>query len=158
MKQCTKCRNEYPTTAEFFSSKSGGSKYFRSWCKKCIAKDSRKYRERNRKLLSERARAYSQTPKGMLSRYKCQMKLKYKLEVEDIVKMYDNQRGCCAICKQSLISPDSKELPHIDHDHTTGVVRGVLCATCNKGIGHLQDDADLCIRASTYLLAGGFNA
>lgn len=40
---------------------------------------------------------------------------------------------------------------HLDHDHVTGVFRGVLCARCNLGIGHFRDDPDLLRRAIAYL-------
>lgn len=40
---------------------------------------------------------------------------------------------------------------HIDHNHLTGDVRGVLCTNCNRGIGHLMDSPDLLRKAAQYL-------
>lgn len=38
-----------------------------------------------------------------------------------------------------------------DHDHQTGLIRGILCRSCNFGIGHLRDDFSLCKKAASYL-------
>lgn len=52
--------------------------------------------------------------------------------------LLESQEGRCAICRISLASLPTK-LQHIDHDHITGVVRGVLCAHCNRGLGGFKD-------------------
>lgn len=52
--------------------------------------------------------------------------------------------GKCPICLRT------RKLV-IDHDHETGVVRGLICRTCNTGIGHLMDNPELLLRALDYL-------
>ncbi len=47
------------------------------------------------------------------------------------------QGGECALCGRP--PKDGKSL-HVDHDHDTGYVRGLLCFSCNAALGHLQDD------------------
>ena len=59
-----------------------------------------------------------------------------------------SQNGVCAICIQPFIS---NKLTHVDHCHTTGMVRGILCYGCNLGLGHFKDKADLLQRAIGYL-------
>jgi hypothetical protein len=59
------------------------------------------------------------------------------------------QGNCCAICKR-----DQKEFKRklaVDHDHHTGEVRGLLCDSCNGGIGKLKDSIELLERAILYL-------
>ena len=63
------------------------------------------------------------------------------------------QNGRCAIC-----GVPEYELPsrlYIDHDHETGKVRGLLCPSCNTGLGHLKDDPEVLLRACIYLLTRG---
>jgi hypothetical protein len=61
------------------------------------------------------------------------------------------QKGCCAICgvHQNERS-DGKDLA-VDHDHETGEVRGLLCTNCNTGIGQLQEDPEVLLKAIEYL-------
>lgn len=57
------------------------------------------------------------------------------------------QHGRCAICRKS-----SKRRLHMDHDHKTKLVRGLLCGKCNKGLGLFNDTIDLLNRAIQYLI------
>lgn len=58
------------------------------------------------------------------------------------------QKNQCAICEK--LFTDSN-LPHVDHNHGTGEVRGLLCRKCNTGIGMLRDSARLLRRAYHYI-------
>jgi Recombination endonuclease VII len=59
--------------------------------------------------------------------------------------MHDAQGGACALCRKP-----AKKL-NIDHHHGDGVVRGLLCNTCNLGLGLFQDDPAILRRAADYL-------
>lgn len=73
---------------------------------------------------------------------------KYSITEEEIVKMYEQQKEC-AICGCS-----DKRLV-IDHDHSTGKVRSLLCDLCNKGLGSFEDDIPSLQNAIYYLMAHG---
>lgn len=73
---------------------------------------------------------------------------RYNLTVAEYESMYYNQHGLCAICHKPEIQG---RLLAIDHDHDTGIVRGLLCGKCNQGIGYLQDDIKLLYSAIEYL-------
>lgn len=63
--------------------------------------------------------------------------------------MLTAQQGACAICLQP--ERGTRRLA-VDHDHATGAVRGLLCASCNTAIGHMRDDPQRLRNAANYLL------
>ena len=63
--------------------------------------------------------------------------------------MLDKQNGVCLICGE----PPGKKSLAVDHDHTSGEVRGLLCTSCNRGLGYFRDDVDILKQAITYLCA-----
>lgn len=77
---------------------------------------------------------------------------RYNLTKEEYGKLFNEQKGCCAICEkpQSELTGRIKHLG-IDHNHQTGKVRGLLCDVCNRGIGYLRDDIVLITKALNYL-------
>lgn len=70
----------------------------------------------------------------------------YGLTHDEYVAMFSAQKGRCAICRE----PHQKL--HIDHDHATGQVRGLLCRGCNHMLGNARDDPDRLTQARLYLL------
>jgi hypothetical protein len=72
----------------------------------------------------------------------------YGLSADEVDVMLDAQGGGCAICG---VLPDTLGKLHLDHDHMTGDIRGLLCQSCNQAIGHLRDDPALLRRAADYL-------
>jgi hypothetical protein len=69
---------------------------------------------------------------------------KYGLTEQSLTALIESQGGVCAICQY-------RPAEHVDHDHLTGDVRGVLCFPCNAALGHFKDRIDLLSRASRYL-------
>jgi hypothetical protein len=72
---------------------------------------------------------------------------------EDFEAMLLAQGGGCAICGRA--APEGTSL-HVDHDHETGVVRGLLCFTCNGAIGMFTENDEHPTRAADYVSSGGF--
>lgn len=71
---------------------------------------------------------------------------KYGISIDDYESMLGSQGGKCAIC---LCIPSGKL--HVDHCHSTGFVRGLLCEGCNHGLGKFKDSAESLARAIGYL-------
>lgn len=63
----------------------------------------------------------------------------YGLTPEQWEVKFDNQGRACASCGDEP-KVDSKRRFHVDHNHTTGAVRGILCHSCNVALGHLKED------------------
>jgi len=73
------------------------------------------------------------------------LKRKYGITHDAYNMLYERQEGKCAICG------NPENLLHVDHNHTTGKVRGLLCNNCNGGIGFLNDDIKILEQAIKYL-------
>jgi hypothetical protein len=102
----------------------------------------------NRERYAARQREYLESGKKKVSDRKSHLKRKYGLTLEQYDAMLEAQGGVCAICRQPR--PEERTL-HVDHDHTTGAVRGLLCFTCNNALGDFRDSADLFHAAAAYL-------
>lgn len=74
---------------------------------------------------------------------------KYHISVEQKQAIWSQQRQQCAICQCRIELHGSGT--HIDHDHTSGLVRGLLCRNCNTAIGLLCDSPETLHRAYEYL-------
>jgi hypothetical protein len=78
------------------------------------------------------------------------LRTSYGLSVDDYENMTAAQGGVCAICGES--NPSGRRLA-VDHNHATGAVRKLLCATCNTALGQMRDNPDLLRKAADYLEA-----
>jgi len=74
----------------------------------------------------------------------------YGISLEDYNQMFQEQEGSCAICGTHQV--DLKKRLAVDHCHSSGRVRKLLCQKCNHGIGLFNDDPDLLQKAARYLL------
>jgi hypothetical protein len=73
----------------------------------------------------------------------------YQTTLEEREKVFKFQRGGCAICHR--LEKDMNISLSIDHDHKSGLLRGLLCLRCNKAIEMLGCDPYVCLQASKYL-------
>jgi len=100
----------------------------------------------------EKARAkdrerYHKNKEGhKIRQYRYHLKRTYGLDLLEYEKLFELQSGECAVCLQK---PRYKL--HVDHCHTTGEIRGLLCASCNRGMGYFRDDIKSLSRAVKYL-------
>lgn len=125
-KQCGHCKEFKELSA--FSPLKGKAFGVNSWCKVCVAN------KRKSGYTLEKARAYH-----LLSTY--------NLTAEEYERMFAEQNGVCACCGQPEKKTRRKNarservfLLHVDHCHTTGRVRGLLCNACNTALGLLEEN------------------
>ncbi len=81
-----------------------------------------------------------------------QFKYKYGITLLEYTELLESQNGKCAICKSIYDHPRFKYLA-VDHCHSTGKVRGLLCHSCNAGLGRFKDDPAILYMAMKYLEA-----
>lgn len=116
---------------------------------------SREYR-RNRYLASHehyKKRLRDSYARNKTNRLNYKLVKAYGITAQQRQEMLEKQKGVCAICggdgKCGASAPDSKL--HVDHCHASGVVRGLLCAHCNRALGLLNDDPNTLRAAALYL-------
>lgn len=119
-----------------------GRKYhrFRKHCKKCQIKSSHDNYFKNHLAYKKKHNDWYHN-----HRRKEVLKKVYGLTTEQFETMKINQKGLCLICAEP---PKSF---HVDHDHKTGKVRGLLCRICNAGLGYFHDHVGRLASAITYL-------
>lgn len=79
------------------------------------------------------------TPEYKELNYKRQIKYNFGVTVEDYAALLKKCGGVCSICEGPFVIGKIKR-PCVDHNHKTGKVRGLLCHTCNAGLGKFKDD------------------
>jgi hypothetical protein len=68
---------------------------------------------------------------------------RFGLGVPDYARILLSQDGVCAICRR----PPTNYALHVDHDHRTNEIRGLLCHRCNRGLGYFAADCAAAIAA-----------
>jgi hypothetical protein len=172
LKRCTKCGEEKPAT-EFSRNKRAASG-LRSACKQCQAvvnaiyytsnkeqstayyeankeriltyKDS--YRAANRERINAQRAAYRAANKELQKSSHCRRL--YGITFAEKQALLAAQGGVCKICNRSEWPGKG---PAVDHCHTTGKIRGILCSHCNTAIGLMRDDPSRLRAAIAYLEA-----
>lgn len=126
LKRCTKCGTT--KRVEQFNKNGltkGGKQKYSSDCKIC---------SRNRAIDQVRDRNFRKH---------------YGITLDDYKLMLAHQNNQCQIC--STVNDWDGKILVVDHDHSTGVIRGLLCDTCNRALGFFKDNTDVLRNAIEYL-------
>ncbi len=176
MKNCPSCKRLRPHDS--FGRNRGTGDGLSTYCRECMRARNTRYYAQRRARAGKRYRPRVQHPDGLkqcaacdtvkpIEEFDlqpsqsggrncyckpCRSKLnrqwrftrEYGLTPEAYAALVDGQGGLCAICRE-------REAQHVDHDHMTGAVRGVLCFPCNAALGQLKDRVDLLKAAIDYL-------
>ena len=125
VKWCPGCKQELDR--ERFGRNRSSSDGLTAYCKPC----------HNTKSKETYTRLYGSTREYHLRR-------RYGITGAELNVKVQAQGGVCLLCKE-------RPAQHVDHDHLTGAVRGVLCSCCNQGLGSFRDRADVMRAAIDYL-------
>ena len=112
-------------------------------CKSCV-KDHNASSANKVKAKNKRWKAANPS-----NRKNYELKKNYGINLDQYNSMLLQQNNCCAICQKN--QSELKQALNVDHCHTTGKVRGLLCENCNRGLGIFKDNTDLLISAVQYL-------
>jgi len=122
MKKCSKC-HVVKSLSEFYIIKHSGNPH--GSCKECFKKRSK---ESSQRL-------------GRNHRKNIELQWFYGIGLNDYNEMLEAQGGQC-VCGATQ-GRSNKEALHVDHDHNTGLIRGLLCHRCNRAIGLVDDPESL---------------
>lgn len=125
-------------------------RYYNANKKRCLETRKLWYKNNADRILTEQKHKYATNEEYKETQLDRNRKLnysKYGIVLEDYDLMLAGQGGVCKICGAT---PNGKRL-HVDHCHSTGKVRGLLCNKCNFGIGLFNDDIQMIKKAVAYL-------
>jgi hypothetical protein len=113
-------------------------------------------REQRLAYMNKRWKAMSQEQKVKIKN--TYYKKRYGISYIEVVSIWEKQNQRCAICKEKLIIDITRTTMrfgiHVDHDHETGMVRGLLCALCNIGLGSFLNSVEKLENAIIYIEGG----
>jgi hypothetical protein len=133
MKTCIICNLEKDRSLFHKCGFENGKQKYRSVCKTCTKPLTKEKYHENRTVHRQRTR-------------NSQLKLMYGINSEQYAVMQQEQDNKCFICGEE----DNRRLS-VDHCHTTGNVRKLLCGACNLGLGKFKDNPQLLIKAAEYI-------
>jgi len=161
LKICTKCKQEKPKSEFYKDNRYTGGLY--CWCKQCEreyidqwrttkkGKESRKKsnkKSNKTKNTQDYRKKYRNGREGKRANKRSQLKILYGMTIEEYEKMLKEQNGKCAICKSRNNNGNSL---HVDHNHTTGKIRGLLCHKCNTALGIVNESKTILLSMISYL-------
>ena len=152
-KICKTCRVEKSVSEYFIAQKAGtmgkdgymrNTTIYKTSCKECYSKKSLK---KYHKLSPEkkRVRASKNSCNNFQYRQEYRLKTRYGLTTEEFSAMVLGQDNKCKICGDEM-SP-----PQVDHNHSTGEVRSLLCLPCNTSLGLLREDPQILRNMTSYI-------
>ena len=164
---CTLCKKARPL-AEFGKRSDGANWGRRSGCRLCLNAKKREWQRQNpEKAVAIRRRHYYSDHQRQLaratawsranptSRLATHLMRAYGITLPQYQEMLDMQGGGCAACGNPETAVDGRtgrvRRLHVDHDHATGAVRGLLCTNCNLALGYLKDDLGRIANLLTYM-------
>jgi hypothetical protein len=120
---------------------------------KKVKRAQRNWTKRNRdKILKRNREIRAEHPERARNHH---LKFAFGITLDDYNKMFQTQNGLCAICGQPETKIDKQKnklrVLSVDHNHTTGQIRSLLCDRCNLGIAFFKDNAEILSSASNYL-------
>ena len=144
-KMCPDCKVSMPREAFQSRNRPECPGAVHSYCRECKNKRSGETQRRNREAATQRAGEWRKNNKDRSS--SIVLKHMYGISLDDYYEMFDSQGGVCKICSR----PAGERRLCVDHCHDSKVVRGLLCQTCNTGLGMFFDSIENLNNAIQYL-------
>ncbi len=85
------------------------------------------------------------------ARRNTQYRYVFGVTFDEVLLKLEKQNGVCAICSKVLDSLTRGTKPHLDHDHSNGMIRDVLCSRCNNVLGYVGENIELLMKFVSYI-------
>jgi len=160
-KQCSKCKNKLPLS-DFYQRTNANSHH--SACKVCERIMAKDWYERNKEKATTKVKEWRQKNIDAVKRYRTENRQKnyrqelvrkYGVELTWFDEKLKTQGNVCVCCKRQFEFGNKQTTPHVDHCHSTGKVRGILCNRCNTVLGLCEDNKELFKNLIGYLECHG---
>lgn len=177
MKNCCNpdCKQINPQELENFTKSTKNKDGLQFRCKDCSNTKCAEWRKKNpdyranyylknKGVANEKAISWKENNPNYRSGINLRIYWK-NLSYKECLKNYNDlvlkQQNKCKICKkhETVVEKRTGKIKNlcVDHCHKTGKIRGLLCYRCNAGIGYLQDNPEICISASNYLIESKYD-
>lgn len=148
MRKCKICSKVQ--TLDSFHRDPRGKDGRKNKCKTCVSSHFKARYLIHGNILRQRGKAWQEAnPDKVFAKH---IRLTYSLSFEEYIRMMGEQNGLCAICHKLNMSLSGKQKRLVvDHRHSDGQVRGLLCDSCNHMLGFAQDCPETLLAGITYL-------
>lgn len=161
-RRCKECGEVKPVDGFYRNSK--GRDGLRPECKACTARKRaawyvdhsaeekarvKSWQQANSERVNASQRERRRSPEARRAQRDGHLRRKFGITIDAFEEQLAAQGGVCAICRRE---PHPTISLHVDHDHESGALRGLICFDCNAGLGKFRDDRGLLAAAARYLL------
>lgn len=146
--RCTACDCWF--TSEFFFKTATNSSGLTSRCRTCHGQQSIRTRDPERHKRNKRESTARQRRNNPDRFHAVELRRSFGIDRSEYVRMLEEQGGVCAICRLPESDSNRSRLA-VDHDHSSGAIRGLLCRRCNTALGLMGDCAERLEMAARYL-------
>lgn len=134
--QCRECVREYRSRPEVKA--------------QSLAAQRKRYQRPHVKEMARiRSLEFRKTDIGKRCVINSNLRITYGISINEYDALFTTQKGCCAICEKHQVELTRRL--HVDHDHKTGKIRGLLCHYCNTSLGGFKEDSAMMKKAIEYL-------
>lgn len=155
MRKCKDCGIEKDESEFYQHRRPNGEQYIATHeCKKCCCKRTKAYHDKNleKQRLTSKLWWEKNKKRCNIKRKEQRLQYYYGISIEGKENLLKDQEYKCKSCGYDLKNEKPYHI-HLDHDHKTGKIRGILCRSCNIALGLMEDNPEKIMSLYNYILS-----